>query len=316
MLRPRTCGGRRCKHDPDADVAGDRPRRTPPARPRRGVTGDRQEVPAGRTRPAGAPFATEPPPPSAGAVASSALRLTAERAHVDDEAVLHVALQHALVGLVDAAAWGSVSMSDTMPCAAQKSSISCVSAMPPISDPARRRRLKMRLNAPGGACGVGAPPPGPCVRHASSSVRNMSMLCDAATVLRMKSRLLRCGFISASGFLVTTTSAAPRRLASSALFGEVGEEHHVRAHRRRQLHAHVAEAAEAHDAHLAAGAHLPLAQRRVGGDARAEQRRHGRQLGLGVSDAQDELVLHHDVVRVAPEGVGPLRPAPCCRRSR
>jgi hypothetical protein len=61
-----------------------------------------------------------------------------------------------------------------------------------------------------------------------------------------------------------------------------GEEHHVRAHGRSQLHAHVAEAAEAHDAHLAAGAHLPLAQRRVGGDARAEQRRHGRQLGLGV----------------------------------
>jgi len=35
-----------------------------------------------------------------------------------------------------------ISMSEAMPCLAQKSSISCVSAIPPISDPASERRWK------------------------------------------------------------------------------------------------------------------------------------------------------------------------------
>src|ERR1051325_4021578 len=42
------------------------------------------------------------------------------------------------------------SMSQVMPRSAQKSSISWVSAMPPISEPARRCRQRIRLNAPRG----------------------------------------------------------------------------------------------------------------------------------------------------------------------
>ena len=42
----------------------------------------------------------------------------------------------------------------------------------------------------------------------------------------------------------------------------------------------MAEAAEAHDADLLALADVPVAQRRVGGDAGAEQRRHGGEVEL------------------------------------
>src|ERR1700761_3880378 len=46
---------------------------------------------------------------------------------------------------------GITSISEVIPCSPQKSNISCVSAIPPISDPASRRRLKIRLNT----CGDG-----------------------------------------------------------------------------------------------------------------------------------------------------------------
>ncbi|MBU6123169.1 delta-60 repeat domain-containing protein [Hymenobacter sp. PAMC29290] len=49
------------------------------------------------------------------------------------------------------------SMSDMMLCSAQKSSISCVSAMPPMSEPAMRRRLLMRLKAWMCGASVGTP---------------------------------------------------------------------------------------------------------------------------------------------------------------
>ena len=45
------------------------------------------------------------------------------------------------------------------------------------------------------------------------------------------------------------------------------------AHRVGDLDGHVAEAAEADDGDLLAGAGAPVAQRRVGGDAGAQQRR-------------------------------------------
>ena len=47
-----------------------------------------------------------------------------------------------------------------------------------------------------------------------------SRLCGAATVLRMKSKLLACAAIS-SALRDTTTSSAPRRRASAVLPGEV-----------------------------------------------------------------------------------------------
>ena len=48
-------------------------------------------------------------------------------------------------------------MSEVMPCSAQKSSISWVSRMPPMSEPASRRRPKIRLNTATGSGVSGAP---------------------------------------------------------------------------------------------------------------------------------------------------------------
>lgn len=48
-------------------------------------------------------------------------------------------------------------MSEAMPCAPQKSSISCVSAMPPISEPAKLRRFQMTLKVDTGSGFSGAP---------------------------------------------------------------------------------------------------------------------------------------------------------------
>ena len=79
--------------------------------------------------------------------------------------------------------------------------------------------------------------------------------------------------------------------------------HHVRAHGMRQLDAHVAQAADADHADRVPRSHLPVAQRRVGGDARAQQRRDGGQLCLGVTDAQDVALVHHDLLGIPAERV-------------
>ena len=46
-----------------------------------------------------------------------------------------------------------------------------------------------------------------------------------------------------------------------------------------------------------------MAQRRIGGDARAQQRRHGRELALGMAHAQHIAFVHHDLLRVAAQRV-------------
>ena len=63
------------------------------------------------------------------------------------------------------------------------------------------------------------------------------------------------------------------------------EEHDVGAEGVGELHAHVAQPAEADDADLLAFADLPVAQRRVRGDAGAQQRRR-RRPGSGLSETR------------------------------
>ena len=95
----------------------------------------------------------------------------------------------------------------------------------------------------------------------------------------------------------------PQRVV--ALAGRCGEQHHVRAHRGGNFHAHVAKAAQTHDADLVARADIPLAQGRIGRDAGTQQRRHGSQLGRIMRDTQHERFAHHDVAGVATVRVGP-----------
>ncbi|MNI26794.1 hypothetical protein D3C73_805110 [compost metagenome] len=75
-----------------------------------------------------------------------------------------------------------------------------------------------------------------------------------------------------------------------------------------QLDTHVAQTADSNHAYFLARAGAPVTQRRVGGDARAQQWRDGSQLRLGMADAQHVALMHHDVLRVAAQ-----RPAGCVR---
>ena len=68
-----------------------------------------------------------------------------------------------------------------------------------------------------------------------------------------------------------------------------------------ELEAHVAEAAEADDADFLVGADVPVAERRVGGDAGAEQRSDGGEVELG-GDGVDVVLGRDDVVGVAAVG--------------
>ena len=111
------------------------------------------------------------------------------------------------------------SISHVIPRSAQKSSISCVSAIPPINEPTRLRRRRTRgitLIASGSAgmpTKVNAPSRFNSFRYAFKS-------CFPDAVSRMKSKLFSCRFIASSS-RDSTTSCAPNRFASPALPGEV-----------------------------------------------------------------------------------------------
>ena len=177
-----------------------------------------------------------------------------QRRHVDHEAVFHVALEHALVGFVDLLDGGSSRCPAAMLCSAQKSSISCVSAMPPMAEPARERRCMMRLNT--AATGAAAR------RRADQDQRAVALQqvemkgsrsCAAATVLRMKSKLPAC-FAICVGVFRDDDFVGAEAFAVVDLVGRGGEEDDVRAERVGELDAHVAQAAEADDADLLARA--------------------------------------------------------------
>ncbi len=82
-----------------------------------------------------------------------------------------------------------------------------------------------------------------------------------------------------------------------------GELHGVRAEGVGELERHVAQAAEADDADLLAGPDLPVAQRRVGGNAGAEQRRNAGQVEVG-GNRVGEALVHDIVIGVAAHGDG------------
>ena len=78
-----------------------------------------------------------------------------------------------IVDLVNAQSTRIRAMSATMPYVAQKSSISCVSGMPPIIEPAIDRRLAISLNALDKGCGAASTPPS--VPPGSSGVGKLQM---------------------------------------------------------------------------------------------------------------------------------------------
>ena len=89
------------------------------------------------------------------------------------------------------------------------------------------------------------------------------------------------------------------------LAGRGGEDDDVGSERMGELHAHVAQPAEADHADLLALGDAPVAHGRVGRDPGAEQRRGSGEVEVG-GDAQDEVFVDDDAVGVA--AVGDRRP--------
>ena len=82
------------------------------------------------------------------------------------------------------------------------------------------------------------------------------------------------------------------------LVGRAAEHRDMRAHPDGDLDRHMSQAAETDDAHAAAGAGMPSPQRRIGGDAGAEQRCRTRQIQAW-RQPQDELLAHDEVLGIA-----------------
>src|ERR1700740_1268172 len=90
-------------------------------------------------------------------------------------------------------------------------------------------------------------------------------------------------------------------LAVGDLVLRSGEENHMSPESVGELHTHVTEAAQSHDAHFLAFANLPVMQRRVGGDAGAKQRSRSRGIKT-LRYRQDEGLIDDDALGVAAVG--------------
>ena len=90
-------------------------------------------------------------------------------------------------------------------------------------------------------------------------------------------------------------------LRVGCLAGGRGEENGVSPECVGELDAHVTETAEPDDADFVARTDFPVAQRRVSGDAGAEQRRRACRVELG-RDREHESLVYHDLPRVSAVG--------------
>ena len=138
----------------------------------------------------------------------------------------------------------------------------------------RRTRRRPRTAAPCSSSAIGPTcPTSTSVPSTSSKGRYGLTSCLTGTVSMMRSKLdgrVRHGLRDQTR---RATRSAPSASASVSLSAVRLSTVTSGAHRRRQLDRHMAEAAHADHADAAARTDVPGAQRRVGGDAGAQQRR-------------------------------------------
>ena len=119
-----------------------------------------------------------------------------------------------------------------------------------------------------------------------SRFRYAAMSCGAEIVSRMKSKVPACSrHLLRIGRDHDFVGAELLRIGD--LVRRRGELHDVRAERVAELESHVSEPAESHHAELLALADVPVLERRVRGDAGAEQGSGGREIEL-VRDVEHE----------------------------
>src|SRR6185312_11891997 len=173
-------------------------------------------------------------------------------------------------------------MSLTIPLSAQKSSISCVSARPPISAPASDRRPMISGN-PATASGRSGTPTSTIAPSEFSMFRYGFTSSAAETVLTIKSKPFACAIAAAS--LEITVASAPRRFASLTLPW------------LRVNSATSAPIACASFTAMCPNPPSPITPTFLPGPARQR-----RQLVFRVLHPQHEMLVHHHVVRVAAVG--------------
>ena len=176
--------------------------------------------------------------------------------------------------------------------------------MPPMGEPERLRRPKIRPKAATGSGFSGAPTRVRLPSRREQVDVGVDVVLGGDAVedeVEAAGVLLHLVGVARDDDLV---GAEPERVL--LLARRRGEDDDVGAERVGELHAHVAQPAEADDADLLALGDAPVAHRRVGRDPGAEQRRGAGEVEVG-RDAQDEALVDDDAVGVAAVGDGAVR---------
>ena len=197
-------------------------------------------------------------------------------------------------------------MSEVMPCSAQKSSISWVSAMPPISEPAMAAALEDQVERRRARDADAAGTPTSTMRAVALQQRvKASRSCGAATVLRIRSKLPAC-CLHLVAVLRHHHFVGAQRLGVGDLVGRGGEGDDLCAPSAWASFTPIWPSPPMPTMPtFLPGPGLPMPQRRPGGDAGAEQRRDRGEVCLVMADVQHEMLVHHDRARIAAKVFSP-----------
>ena len=108
----------------------------------------------------------------------------------------------------------------------------------------------------------------------------------------------RCSFLKVFGIRSRVKMVGPQSLSIRFFLQRLAQDGHFRAHRVREFHAHMTEAAESYDRDFLPGPYVPMPQRGVKRDTGAEQRRAGVERQI-VGNAQNIILIDDDFVRIA-----------------
>ena len=244
-------------------------------------------------------------------------RPVGERGAIDHEAVLDVALEHALVGCVDLLDRDHLDVGDDAVLGAEVEHLlglrdaadERAGERAALQDQVERRRATDA--ASGGA------PTSTMVPSRFSSAGKALRSCGAATVSRMRSKLPgvlrhRVGVVARSPLRRRRAAWRPARLRCRG-----GEQRRpARPSRAASLTPMWPRPPRPTTPTLLARADVPVAQRRVGGDAGAQQRRHRRRGRARLVIVSTKFSSTTMCWRVAAVGVGRGRPASARCRCR
>ena len=191
------------------------------------------------------------------------------------------------------------STSAVMLCLPQKSSISWVSAMPPMGEPEKLRRPQDEAEGGDGQRLLGRADEGEVAVAAEQVDIGVDVVIGGDGVedeVEAAGVLLHLVGIARDDDFVGAEAERVFLLA-----GRSGEDDDVGSERVGKLHAHVAQSAETDDADLLALGDAPVAHGRVGRDPGAEQRRGSGEIEVG-RNAQNETFVDDDAVGVAAVG--------------